>query len=155
MTICIVDTSVFCNILDVKGCNQQKDQAFEELRGFLENAYTLLLPFAAVYETGNHIAHIGDGGRRRQVADRFVEEVRKAVNGISPWTTTPIPDQQTTLCWLDEFPDRAMQGISLADLSIIKEYEKQCELHRMRRVFIWSYDGDLNGYDRRVGRRRR
>ena len=155
MTICIVDTSVFCNILDVEGRNQNKEQAFEELRGFLEEAYTLLLPFAAVYETGNHIAHIGDGGRRRQAAERFVEEVRKAISGSSPWTTTPIPDQQTSLGWLDEFPDRAMQEISLADLSIIKEFEKQCELHRMRRVFIWSYDGDLNGYDRKVRLRRR
>ncbi len=155
MTICIVDTSVFCNILDVSGRNQEKEKAFEEPRGFLEEGHTLLLPLAAVYETGNHIAHIGDGGRRRQAALRFVEEVRKAINGSSPWTTTPIPDQQATLGWLDEFPDKAMREISLADLSIIKEFEKQCELHRMRRVFIWSYDADLSGHNRLVRRRRR
>lgn len=155
MTICIVDTSVFCNILDVPRRNQAREQAFEELHGFLEAGHTLLLPLAAVYETGNHIAHIGGGRRRREAAVRFVDEVRKAINGSSPWTPTPIPDQQATLGWLDEFPDMAMREISLADLSIIKEFEKQCELHRMRRVFIWSYDEDLSGHNRLVRRRRR
>ena len=155
MTICIVDTSVFCNILDVYGRNQAREKALAELQEFLEEDHTLLLPLAAVYETGNHIAHIGDGGRRREAAVRFVDQVQKAINGSAPWTPTPIPDQQATLSWLDEFPDKAMQEISLADLSIIKEFEKQCDLHRMRRVFIWSYDADLSAYDRCVRRRRR
>lgn len=124
MTICIVDTSAFCNILDVPGRNQARDRALTELEAFLEEDHTLLLPLAVVYETGNHIAHVGDGGRRRQAALRFVEEVRKAIDGNSPWTPTPIPDQQETLGWLDEFPNNAMREIGLADLSIIKEFEK-------------------------------
>jgi hypothetical protein len=33
-------------------------------------------------------------------------------------------------------------------MSIIKTWERQCELHTARRVFIWSYDDDLLGYDR-------
>lgn len=155
MTICIVDTSVFCNILDIQGRNQARDRALSELEAYLEEEHTLLLPLAAVYETGNHIAHLGDGGLRRQTATRFVDEVRKAISGRSPWTPTPIPDKQATLGWLDEFPDHAMREISLADLSIIKEFENQCGLHRMRRVFIWSYDADLSAHDRRVRQRRR
>lgn len=155
MTICIVDTSVFCNILDVPGRNQNRAKALEELEMFLNEEITLLLPLAAVYETGNHIAHIGDGGSRRQAAFRFVEQVRSAINGNSPWTPTPIPDQEAMTDWLDEFPDNAMREISLADLSIIKEFENQCVLHRMRRVFIWSYDRDLNARDRKVRHRRR
>jgi predicted ATPase len=55
---------------------------------------------------------------------------------------------QGPLGWLDGFPDHAVNGISLADLSIIREFERQCELHRLRRVFVWSFDGHLNGYDR-------
>jgi hypothetical protein len=51
--------------------------------------------------------------------------------------------------YLDAFPDNAMREITLADLSIIKGFEKQCRLHRMRRVFIWSYDDVLDAYDRR------
>jgi hypothetical protein len=38
----------------------------------------------------------------------------------------------------------------MGDLSMIKEWERQCELHRARRVFIWSLDGHLAGYDRKA-----
>ena len=155
MTICIVDTSVFCNILDIPGRNQERGRALAELESYLDEDHTLLLPLAAVYETGNHIAHIANGEQRRQTARRFVDQVRKAINGSSPWKPTPIPDQQATLGWLDEFPDNAMRKISLADLSIIKEFDKQCALHGMRRVFIWSYDVDLSAFDRPMKRRRR
>jgi hypothetical protein len=151
VTICIVDTSVFYNILDVPGRNQNRDQAFEALEEHLNEGITLLLPLAAVYETGNHIAHIGDGGSRRQAALRFVKQVHSAINGKTPWTPTPVPDQEAMNAWLDEFPDNAMREISLADLSIIKEFENQCRLHRMRRVFIWSYDTDLSAYDMNGG----
>jgi hypothetical protein len=148
LTICIVDTSVFCNTLDLPGFNQNKDDALTTLGDYLQRAYTLLLPLAAVYETGNHIAHVADGRERRVAADRFRDEVKKAINGEAPWTPTPLPDTQALAGWLADFPDWAMREIGLADLSIVKEYERQCVLHRMRRVFVWSYDRHLQGYDR-------
>jgi hypothetical protein len=58
--------------------------------------------------------------------------------------------------WLVEFPNAATRGQSLADLSIIKLWQQQCDLHRGRRVKIWTYDSkDLGGYDRPAGPRRR
>jgi hypothetical protein len=150
VTICIVDTSVFCNILDVPGFNQVRNDALGTLEQYLREGHTLLLPLAAVYETGNHVAHVADGGARRGTALRFVEEVRKAISGDAPWTTTPLPDAQALFDWLDEFPDHAMREVGLADVSIIKEFDRQCELHRARRVFVWSYDRHLQGYDRKV-----
>jgi len=59
-----------------------------------------------------------------------------------------MPATDDWLAWLDEFPDSAMRGVSIGDLTIIKEYERQCELHPTRRVLIWSLDDDLQGYDR-------
>ena len=53
------------------------------------------------------------------------------------------------LSWLDDFPDNAMRGLSFADLSIIKEWEKACALNPMRRVRIWTLDEHLGGYDRK------
>jgi hypothetical protein len=50
--------------------------------------------------------------------------------------------------WLPEFPDRATAAIGFGDLSIIKEWERQCALNAARRVFIWSVDGHFDGYDR-------
>jgi len=143
LTICIVDTSVFCNILDVPAYNQDRAHALSTLERFLDERYTLLLPLAAVFETGNHIAQLADSGARRETALRFVDQVGKAIAGEAPWTPTPFPDQGRLAEWLTEFPDCSMRGIGLADLSIIKELERQRDLHRMRRAFVWAYDDHL------------
>jgi predicted nucleic acid-binding protein len=146
--ICIIDTSVFCNILDVPRRNQHHAQSLAELEAMVAAGHTLLLPLAAIYETGNHIAHSGDGTLRRRTARVFVTQVRAAFSGEAPWTPTLVPEPEEFIVWLDEFPDHAGRGTGMADLSIIKAWEQQCALHQARRVFIWSYDGDLQSYDR-------
>jgi len=62
-SICIIDTAVFCNILCVPNMDQDVKRAFAELEQYISLGYTLLLPLAVVYETGNHIAQNGNGGR--------------------------------------------------------------------------------------------
>jgi hypothetical protein len=146
--VCIIDTSVFCNILDVFRREHDHAKSLVELEMMVGAGYTLLLPLATIYETGNHIAQNGDGGRRRKTAERFVTQVRAAFSGDAPWTPTLIPEPADFLAWLDEFPYQAGRGIGMGDLSIIKTWEQQCGLHEARRVFIWSYDGDLQGFDR-------
>lgn len=51
------------------------------------------------------------------------------------------------LAWLDEFPAWANQGSGLADLTIKKEFDRLCSIHRKRRVYIWSLDTHLSSYD--------
>ena len=145
MTICLVDTSIFCNILEVPGRCQDKQRVVDELEQKIGEGWSLLLPLAAIVETGNHIAHCTDGGTRRETAKRFVMQVRMAIEGKAPWVVTPLPDASDWLAWLDEFPDTAMRGVGIADLTIIKEFERQCRLHPTRRVVVWSLDGDLDG----------
>lgn len=73
--ICVIDTSVFLNLLDVPNRNnerQQVDQAFLE---YVELDTTFILPMATIIETGNHIAQNGDGGTRRTTAQRFCDQV--------------------------------------------------------------------------------
>lgn len=149
MSICIVDTSILNNVLDVPHKNQNRDEVLRRLEELFANGTSVLLPIAAIYETGRHISQLDDGEVRRRIADRFVEEVTKALDGEAPWTPTPIHTSGSMKIWLDEFPDAAMRGISLADLSIRKVFEEQCELHLGRRVWVWSYDGDLQGLDRK------
>ena len=48
---------------------------------------------------------------------------------------------------LDDFPDSAMRGVGLGDLSIIKVWEEARSRFHGRRVTSWSLDGDLEGYD--------
>ncbi|MDJ0616074.1 MAG: hypothetical protein QNJ63_04860 [Calothrix sp. MO_192.B10] len=49
--------------------------------------------------------------------------------------------------WLSRFPDSAMRGAGMGDLSIIKEWEKFTKRVPNRRIFIWSLNTDLQGYD--------
>ncbi len=146
----LIDTSVFCHIMQIPGKCSRHKEAMGELRVLVtQPGTTLLLPVTTIYETGNHIAQNGSGNQRRQVAQRFVEQVQAAFDGRAPWTPTPLQGPAEMGNWLSLFPDYALRGIGLGDLSIIKTFEQQCELNPQARVRIWSYDeNDLSGYDR-------
>lgn len=146
--ICIVDTTVFCNLLNVPNRSQQHEETVTQLAQYVDQRDHLLLPLATIYETGNHIAQNGDGRQRRATASLFAQQVREALDGTSPFTPTPVPGVSEMTEWLAEFPDRAAAKIGFGDLSIIKLFEQTCAKNRARRVFIWSYDDDLDGYDR-------
>ncbi|RZK87719.1 MAG: hypothetical protein EOO62_38770 [Hymenobacter sp.] len=149
----LIDTSGFCRILRVPnmGSDQEHEAALAEL-GLLASRVgvttTFLLPVAAIYETGNHIAQNGDGNVKRKAALRFTKQVQAALDGQAPWTPTPLPDLRDMATWLTEFPDRVATGTGLGDLSIIKLFEQQCELNPLARVRIWSTDEHLSAYDR-------
>jgi len=146
--ICIVDSSVFCNLLRVPSKDQDHGRAMSELEAHLNAGHSLLLPLAAIFETGNHIAQSGSGQQRRRAAEAFVRQVKDAFTGESPWTPTPMGTPEEFATWLADFPDHAMRGSGIGDLSIVKVWDRQCELHQARRVFVWSYDKHLRGYDR-------
>ena len=146
--IVLVDTSVFLNILDVPGRNQNRDQVIHSFEEMIESADHFLLPMAAIIETGRHIAHLPDGGQRRQYGRLFVDQVKQALEGSAPWRPTNFLKKEHLLSWLDDFPAKAQQELSLTDLSILKEWETLCERHPMSRVRIWALDGHLDGYDR-------
>lgn len=115
-----------------------------------EGDETLLLPMSAIIETGNHIGHLRDGRRRRESSEIFVQLVQQAIRGKSPFTATPFFESEALLAWLDEFPDWANRGSGLADLTIKKEFDRQCLLNPMRHVYIWSLDQHLSSYDRQL-----
>lgn len=154
--IALLDTSIYLNILDVPGKSQDRGTVFDEFGKMVENGDIFLLPLAAVWETGNHIAMLGNGGLRRQYAEKLLVDVGKALGGEAPYRATHFPSAEEFAGWLAEFPDYAQrnktanktgEGVSLTDLSIIKEWEATKTRHSMSRVFIWSLDSDLQGYD--------
>lgn len=148
-TVAIVDTSIFCNVLDIPGKNESKEVVYKQFKKYIERNDSLLLPMATIYETGNHIAQIKmvDGNKRRKVAERFVKQVRDAIDGESPWQAMQIPTKKEVSSWLSDFPMSASSKKSMGDLSIIKEWEKMCGLLPHQRIFIWALDTDLQGYD--------
>ncbi|MBS0202274.1 MAG: hypothetical protein JSS49_05185 [Planctomycetes bacterium] len=147
MSVALIDTSVFCNIIPIPNRDQNRDEILDRLEELINDSTTLLLPMAAVLEAGNHIAHLTNGHARRDTARLFCKLVCDAIDGTSPWTPTPFWDVLILRKWMNEFPDHAKTGIGLGDLSIIREWERQCSLNRTRRVFIWSLDEHLRGYD--------
>jgi hypothetical protein len=158
--IILIDTSVYLNVLDVSGFNQDRKTVLQDFSTFIQSNSHFLLPLATIWETGNHIAHLSSGSSRRTFAIKLVTDIGNALNGNSPYRPTHFPDREEFLGWLRDFPeyakrnksdDKPNEGTSLADLSIIKEWERTCSKNPMSRVCIWSLDQDLSGYDQNPG----
>jgi hypothetical protein len=151
-SVCLIDTSIFLNLLNVPNRNQDMAQVISDYTDFASNECTFILPMATILETGNHIAQNGDGGTRRETAQRFCDAVLGAFNGDAPYQPIEFPSSQEIATWLCEFPNEAGknksitklgEGTSLGDLSIIKDFEKCREKFSMSEIFIWSLDDDL------------
>lgn len=145
--IVLVDTSILLNVLNVPGRNQQRDLILDGLEKRIDANDHLFIPMAVIIETGNHIAHVKDGGLRRQAAERFVHTVRDAIAGVAPWKPLNFPSSHDVIGWLSEFPESAQRGVGMGDLSIQKEWCRLCRQYAMSRVSIWSVDSDLQGFD--------
>ena len=156
-SICLIDTSIFLEFLNIPHYNQNRDAILQEFFEYSQSGCTFLLPMATILETGNHIAQNGDGRMRRKSAENFVKEVKSAFAGEAPWSATQFPQTTEILEWIDLFPDLAgrnkapnkQEGTSFGDLSIIEEFNKACKLFSMSEVFIWSLDQDLKNYHQR------
>ncbi len=149
MIVCIVDTSVLCELLAVPGksVSEEHDAMRNEFERRWRRHEQFLLPIVTIVETGNHIAHASDGTLRRATAQRFVELVRDAIDGRSPFTPTPEPTTADLRRWLDQLVDDAARGIGVGDRSLIDTWQSQRELHPRGRVYIWSKDRHLESYD--------
>lgn len=149
MSICLLDTSVFVELLNVPNMNAQHDTIIDKLKQKLDDDEFLFLPMATILETGNHIAQNGDGAQRRNCADSFVNQVQLALDGKSSFKPIVFPQQDALQQWLAVFPDFAMRGQGLGDLSIVQDWERMCKQNPAHRVYIWSLDQHLASYDRK------
>ncbi|MFQ3614565.1 MAG: type II toxin-antitoxin system VapC family toxin [Cyanobacteriota bacterium] len=153
-SVCLIDTSIFLNLLNVPYCNESNAEVTADFATFVEAGCIFLLPMATILETGNHIAQNGDGNLRRKTAQRFVTAVKGAFSGEAPWRPMVFPVTEEILAWIDTFPDYAgrnkapdkPEGIGFGDLTIIQEFEKARDRFPMSEVFIWSLDSDLRNY---------
>ena len=73
---------------------------------------------------------------------------RRCCDQFFPWVLVPLPDQNEVKGWLDRFPDQAMRGVGLGDVSIIDAWHRACERFQGWRVAVWSLDTHLQAYDR-------
>ncbi|NYS61050.1 hypothetical protein [Vreelandella salicampi] len=157
--VCLIDTGVLLNLLNVPGRNQQVQEVTADYCHYTELGATFILPMATILETGNHIAQNGNGALRRETAVRFCDMVRASfTENNPPWRPSEFPSIQEVTQWLERFPvlagqnkspTRIGEGTSFGDLSIIAEYEKCQRRFAMSEVFIWSLDSDLASYHHR------
>ncbi|MBL1208237.1 hypothetical protein [Geminocystis sp. GBBB08] len=145
--VCLIDTSVFVEILNVPQKASQHRQIMQQLGEKIKANESLFLPMATIIETGNHIAQNGNGNQRRQCAVKFVTQVQLALIGKSPFTPISFLDSEDLNKLLLQFPDSAMGGSGLGDLSIIHDWQKLCNQNQGRRVYIWSLDKHLQNYE--------
>lgn len=146
--VCLLDTSIFIEILNVPSKALQHDAIMAQLKQRLMRRETLFLPMATILETGNHIGQNGDGRERRACAKRFVQQVSDALKGGSPFKPISFLSEKEMAIWLSEFPQHAATGSGLGDLSIIHDWNRLCSLHRGQRVYVWSLDEHLSAFDR-------
>jgi hypothetical protein len=149
MDVRIIDTSILTNILDIPHMNQDRSVVMNELKRLKElDNQILILPLAAIIETGNHIAHISDGNIRREKAKLMGAILENTANNNAPWQYFGKElDKEDLLKLSFEFPDNAMRGTGLGDLSIIRAYEKYKEsAPGVGTIMIWSLDSHLVGY---------
>jgi hypothetical protein len=156
-SICLIDTSIFLNFLNVPNCNQSREKVLQDFKDYAAAGCTFLLPMATILETGNHIAQNGDGNQRRKTAALFVKTVQQSIlDPNPPWQPIDFPTTEAISTWIDQFPDLAgknkspdkYEGTSFGDLSIIQDFRKSCKKFPMSEVFIWSLDQDLDSYRR-------
>jgi hypothetical protein len=130
--IVLIDTSIYLNILDVPGRNQQRSAVLEQFEQRIKAADHLLLPAASIWETGNHISRLANGALRRRFAAIFVANVCSAIAGETPYGPTQFPSGKEFADWLQNLPESAQrnksatktnEGVSLSDHTIIKEWE--------------------------------
>ena len=73
---------------------------------------------------------------QRDAATGSINKVRKTLADEAPWKPINFPSNQEVLSWLDVFPDAAVQGLGMGDLSIKEDWEDLCAKYRMSRVRV-------------------
>jgi hypothetical protein len=154
-----VDTSILLEILDVPGKAQRPDEVRAALRERVEERRDLILPTAAVIETGNHIHHVGDGARRRECAVAFAGLLEDSARGEAPWVLHDatwdadvlmrIRQGCATGADIVEHAVRGRQGLGTGDLSVLAERDLYRERRVDRRsvdVRVWSADQLLGSF---------
>lgn len=110
MSICLLDTSVFVEFLNVPNMNTRHAEICDELKQKIRDGEFQFLPLATILETGNHIAQNGEWNAEKKNC-RLLCEAGAACSGrkvtFYAHSHTPIrkpcssglPNSLISLCW--------------------------------------------------------
>jgi predicted nucleic acid-binding protein len=152
ITHIVVDTSYWLELFKVPG--HFKASNHNEIKLYfktaIQNKYRLYIPIPVLFELANHIAHINNGGQRRNLASQFSKTVKKGITIEEP-SLNIIPSMAFTVAnelsqKLEDFVDRfelefVQQGLGFTDVSIILDAENLKNDRNI--VHIWTLDTEL------------
>jgi hypothetical protein len=151
--IVILDTSVLCALLKVPRRDQHHAQVVAQLRALTPPSALVLVPAGVLVETANHIAQCeGDRYRLgRALADLVAQALGpedSRAGGLSPlsWSIVGLSEGELRGL-LAGLPTELAAGRGLTDWSAIRLFELYHQRYPARRVWIWSFDQHLEGYD--------
>jgi hypothetical protein len=152
-TVIFIDTSVLVEVLKVPGKRQRPTEVAAELRERTSAGESMILPTAAIIETGNHIAQLGDGTQRRTVAENFSLVLEATIAGDLPWALNGARWDEallTAICrgtrGCPPLPEMATQKIGVGDVSILAEAEAYAARVAHVDVRIWTLEHALLAY---------
>lgn len=70
--ICLIDTSILLNLLNVPNRNQDITRVTQAFTEYSDLDFTFIIPLVVVLETGNHISQNGNGSQRPPLLNAFV-----------------------------------------------------------------------------------
>lgn len=146
-----VDTSVLLNLLEVPGRDQNREQVVNFLEKLLAEDVVLILPTAAIIETGNHITHVQDGNLRRSSIERFDKLLMNTIESKAPWELNSVEWSAEFLQMIRDgartgmsMIDHTVSGLGVGDLTILAEAEQYRRRTQIDDIRVWSLDRQLN-----------
>lgn len=156
ITYIVVDTSYLVELFEVPG--HFNESFAKEIKTRFKNATTqgnkLYIPIPVLFELANHIAHVADGNKRRELVTRFSETVMR---GIDPEITFINIISCTAFAVASELSDNlekfvqdfaeqfSQQGLGFTDSAIVLEAKSLKTKHNQ--VHIWTTDEPLKPYE--------
>lgn len=147
----ILDTSWLLELYRVPG--YFKESRTEPVRDrtaeLIETGYEFFVTVPVLFEVASHITHVRDGGRRHDLSERLLGDIRTSLGRDTPWTITRIGAEillrsQDVIRLAARFLESSGPNYSFADISII---DLAAELRRPgRTVKILAFDEQLLSY---------
>lgn len=154
MTVAVfVDTSILLNLLDVPKRNDEREAVGAEFVVWQEQQATFVLPVTTVIETGNAVAKV-EGGSRWAFIEKFVEILRLAVTGTTPWAASgAVWDAGFIQKLIDghdhvpALPALMKSELGVGDSGILAEIEQyRTRIPSATPVRLWTLDTQLGAY---------
>lgn len=153
--VIFLDTSVLLCILNVPYKNQDREIVVREFEDLALAQHTLILPAAAVIETGNHIAQLSVGDMRRRCMEALSRILDQSAKSQSPWVVGKANwDSEFIQQMVDgtsdgsipNLIDLATRHVGIGDASVLHEaraYRMATSVPSGQPIRIWTLDAGL------------